>query len=98
MVDRLNFFDSISGIQYPEMIVDFFDQFIALKQLVEDHGNIEVSESTEKSISFITHFNSSAHRDQAISMIQSGPIIIYGRPISIFIESISDVDIKFILQ
>ena len=34
-MNRVQFFNSIGGIQYPRMIVDFFDHFIALKQIVE---------------------------------------------------------------
>lgn len=98
MVDRLNFFNSISGINYPEMIVDFFDHFIALKQLVEDHGTIRVGKTSDNSIEFITQFNSKAFRDEAFAIVQSGPIVIYGRPISVAIEVISDLEIKFVLQ
>ena len=50
MSNRIVFFDSISGIKYPEMLVDFFDQFIALKQLVQDCGTITVDSYTESSI------------------------------------------------
>ena len=39
-MDRIAFIESISGINYPEMLVHFFDQFIALKKLVEE-GYIE---------------------------------------------------------
>lgn len=98
MVDRLNFFNSISGIKYPEMIVEFFDQFIALKQLVEDYGTVTVGEATDKSISFITEFKAPEYKDKALSMVQSGPIVIYGRPISVRVEVISEIQIKFLLQ
>lgn len=98
MVDRLNFFNSISGINYPEMIVVFFDHFIALKQLVEDHGTVTVGETSNKSISFITEFKTKAYRNEAMSIVQSGPIVIYGRPISVSVEVISDLEIKFVLQ
>ena len=57
MSNRIVFFDSISGIKYPEMLVDFFDQFIALKQLVQDCGTITVDSYTESSISFFISFN-----------------------------------------
>ena len=52
IMDRINFFGSVSGIEYPEMIVNFFDHFIALKQIVEDSGTITVLNSDDKSISF----------------------------------------------
>ena len=98
MVDRLNFFNSISGINYPEMIVDFFDHFIALKQLVEDHGTVTVGETTDKTIAFIAQFNSKAFKDEALAIVHSGPIVIYGRPITVQVEVISDLEIKFVLQ
>lgn len=98
-MDRLKFFDSISGIEYPEMIVKFFDQFIALKQLVEDYGTIVVSEKTDQSISFITSFSNAGYKNKALSNIPpSGPIVIYCRPISVEVEDLSDTDIKFTLK
>ena len=98
MVDRISFFNSISGIDYPEMIVDFFDQFIALKQLVEDHGSISVQDKSENSITFIVQFANSNVLDQALKTVQSGPIYIYGRPINVMIDFISENQLKFILQ
>lgn len=97
-MDRITFFNSISGIDYPEMIVEFFDQFIALKQLVDDHGTVSVCDKSDNSISFITVFNDKKFKDQALYTVGSGPITIYGRPISISVENLSDTEIKFILQ
>ena len=57
MVNRLQFFDSISGIKYPKMMIDFFDHFIALKKIVEDTGSISVDKSTENFIRFSIAFN-----------------------------------------
>ena len=54
-MDRIAFLESISGIEYPEMIVEFFDQFIALKYLVEDYGQISVQEYEN------THTSTSLH-------------------------------------
>ena len=98
MVDRISFFNSISGIDYPEMIVDFFDQFIALKQLVEDHGSVSVESKSDKSITFIVQFTNSQVANQVLSIIQSGPVIVYGRPINVMIDFISENQLKFILQ
>ena len=39
MRSRLEFFESISDIEYPLMLVKFFDHFIALKELVQDYGD-----------------------------------------------------------
>ena len=66
MSNRIVFFDSISGIKYPEMLVDFFDQFIALKQLVQDCGTITVDSYTESSISFFISFNDNKNINDAI--------------------------------
>jgi hypothetical protein len=30
MIDRVNFLESVQGIQYPDMLANFFDHFIAL--------------------------------------------------------------------
>ena len=98
MVDRLNFFNSISGINYPEMIVHFFDHFIALKQLVEDRGEVAVGESTDNMISFNVKFSNPKYKDQAINIVQSGPVVVYGRNIVVNVNVISEVEIKFVLQ
>lgn len=98
MVDRITFFNSISGINYPEMMVEFFDHFIALKKLVEDHGKVTVSDSSDKSISFITQFDNTNFINEALSNVQSGVIVIYNRPITVQVEPISELEIKFVLQ
>lgn len=98
MISRPAFFDSISDIQYPEMLVEFFDQFVALKQIVEDYGKVSVINNTDNSITFLIAFNNTKNRDKALSNVQSGNIIIYGRQISIQVEVISETEIKLALQ
>ena len=66
-MNRIQFFDSISGIQYPKMIVDFFDHFIALKQIVEDKGSVTVDNNNDSSIEFSIIFKSNNDRDLALS-------------------------------
>ena len=95
-MDRLAFLDSISGIEYPNMIVEFFDHFIALKQIVEDYGT--VNEKSESSISFNIKFKSNKYKEKALMNIHTNSIIIYGRPISINMEELSETEIKFILK
>ena len=97
-MDRLNFLDSISDIQYPEMLVKFFDQFIALKQLVEDNGKIIVKNSDSTSISFLVKFNSKDIRDRALTNINTNIIVIYNRPINIQINIVNDLEINIVLQ
>lgn len=98
-MNRINFFGSVSGVEYPEMIVNFFDHFVALKQLVEDSGTVKVLESTEKSITFSIEFNDNSYRDNALAAIYSlgGVIVIYERPISISVSTHYDNSIKISL-
>ena len=97
-MDRIAFLESISGIEYPEMIVEFFDQFIALKYLVEDYGQISVQEKSINGISFVIKFTDIQYRDKALSNVQTNTVIIYGKPISINLDIISETEIKFTLQ
>ena len=97
-MDRIAFLESISGIKYPEMIVEFFDQFIALKYLVEDYGQISVQEKSTNGISFVIKFTDVKYRDKALSNVQTSSVVIYGKPISINLEIISETEIKFTLH
>jgi hypothetical protein len=97
-MNRITFLESINGIQYPEMIVEFFDQFIALKEIVEDGANITVENKSDGAISFITSFKNTNYKNNALSVLQSGSIIIYGRQISVVIEPLSETDLRFILK
>jgi hypothetical protein len=98
-MDRCTFFNSISGILYPEMLVDFFDQFVALKQIVEDSGKVTVLESNENQIVFSIMFNSIEYKNIAMEMIQNAgyQIAIYGRIMNIRLEVLTDNEIKIIL-
>lgn len=97
-MDRITFLESISGIQYPEMLAEFFDQFIALKYLVEDCGKISVVSNTSNSITFIISFSDSQYRDKALSNVQTSAVNIYGKLISVGLKVLSDTEIEFVLQ
>ena len=97
-MDRIAFLESISGIEYPEMIVEFFDQFLALKYLVEDYGQISVQEKSTNGISFVIKFTDVEYRDKALSNVQTSSVVIYGKPISINLEIVSETEIKFTLH
>ena len=85
-MDRLVFLDSISGIKYPEMLVQFFDQFIALKHIIEDYGRITVEPTDDPTV-----------RDMALS--NTAPIVvIYGRSIAVHTDIVSDNQLRFILK
>lgn len=100
MVNRIDFINSISDINYPGMLADFFDQFIALKHIVEDSGKVSVLSSDEKSIMFNIDFKDQSDRDKALANVNvnGGTIFIYNRPISIITSIISDTTLQFVLQ
>ena len=98
MLSRLTFFESISGIQYPEMLVIYFDHFIALKQLVEDTGKVTVISNTDTSITFSIKFNNAKNKDKALSIAQSGVVVIYGRAIQVQVNILSETEIEIVLQ
>ena len=99
-MNRIAFLESVSGIKYPEMLVNFFDHFVALKQIVEDSGKVNVVYYDDKCISFCITFINPESRNFALSTINSigGTIIVYGRPIMIGVEVLTDSEIKINLQ
>lgn len=76
-MDRISFIGSIQGIESPNIIADFFDQLIALKQVAENLGTICITHYTDRQLTVSIHCHRSA------PMPISGTIVIYGRPISI---------------
>jgi hypothetical protein len=100
MIDRVNFLESVQGIQYPEMLVQFFDQLILLKQLVEDQGSISVMESGANSISFSVNFKNKDCRDMALNAINGlgGRMIIYQKPISVACKPLTDSELIIYLS
>ena len=94
-MNRVEFLDSISGIKYPEMIADFFDHFVALKQIVEDSGVINVlsnPESNNCSIMFSITFINNSVLMSALDTISTlnGSIVIYERQIAINVKVPTD--------
>lgn len=95
-MDRIQFFESISGIEYPHMLVDFFDHFLALKQIVENSGKIIVpQQNIENHIIFNIEFSDTKAKETAINLINSNRVImIYERPIYINIIGLPVDDLK----
>ena len=91
-MNRVEFFDSISGIKYPDMLVDFFDHFVALKQIVEDSGDIDVISDNESSIMFSITFKNNSVLMSALNTINamSNSIVIYERHIAINVKVPTD--------
>ena len=100
MIDRVNFLESVSGIQYPDMLVTFFDHFIALKQIVEDHGTVTVINSTPNTLTFSVKFKNKTTRDNALNAINStnGIMTIYQRPITVDVNFPTDSELIVNLQ
>lgn len=98
MVDRITFLESVNDIDYPKMLISFFDHFIALKQIVEETAaDIEVIDAVDNSyIKFSCEFNDTNLKNQAINIVNSNgsAIIIYGRPLCIDIEELSETKIS----
>ena len=87
-MDRVAFVESLQGINYPMMLVDFFDHIIALKNIVEDSGTVSVLETDENSIKFSIVFSNEKKYTMALNLISSlnGYINIYGRQLMIQVE------------
>lgn len=99
-MDRVSFLDAVSGINYPDMLLTFFDHFITLKELIEDSGKVNVNNSSENMIQFDIDFNSKDKRDIALYQIESasGVIITYQRPIHVSSNVLSDTKIEIMLS
>ena len=90
-MDRVQFFESISGIQYPYMLVEFFDHFLALKQIVENSGKVIVPHQIDNNkISFDIEFSNEKAKENAINLINNctSMVMIYERPIYININGL----------
>jgi hypothetical protein len=96
-MDRVQFFESISGIDYPLMLVNFFDHFLALKQLVENSGKIKVPQQQDENnhIIFNIEFSNTKAKETAIDLIKNNNVVmIYERPIYINIIGLPVDDLK----
>lgn len=97
-MDRVSFFKNINGISYPEMLVDFFDHFIALKQLIDTNNClisiIKLYDTT--GIEFDVQFRSHDQLMRTLNDISKNGnvIIIYNKTMTIHVEIISDIDLK----
>jgi len=99
-IDRITFLESVSGIDYPHMLVDFFDHFLALKRIVENSGKVFVPQQDEDNnrIVFKIEFFDIKAKETAIDLINNnGIIIIYERPIHVNIIGLPVDDLKSIL-
>lgn len=98
-MDRVSFLESVSGIQYPQLIIQFFDQFIVLKEIVEDAGQVSVIKNTKNSILFLVEFSSAEKQNEALSRIPSSSFFtVYGKQIKVNIDVLTDKVIQIQLR
>ena len=99
MGNRIDFIRSVQGIQSPNVIVTFFDHFVALKQIVDDSGVVTVTNTMDNSIQFSIKFSSVDAKRQALNVINSsnGVLVVYGRPMTINVEDVSKREINVII-
>lgn len=100
-MDRVQFFESISGIEYPYMLVEFFDHFLALKQIVENSGKVIVPRQIdENKISFDIEFSNKKAKESAVNLINNctSMVMIYERPIYIRINGLPVDDSRLSIE
>lgn len=98
-MDRLTFFNSVSGISDPGLVIKYYDNFIALKQLLNNStGSPSVDSYNNSSIKFSVSFQTARDKKETLTMIQSGTIIIYGKPISVLVEDVSTKELNITMQ
>lgn len=99
-MDRLDFLSSIHNIDYPEIIAKYYDQFLALKDILQDvNHNTSVVSSTDRSITFSSIFDNNKDLYKIINRISScSSLNVYGRPISVVVNGTSDTEINYTIQ
>jgi hypothetical protein len=98
MQDRVSFIESVEGIDNPKIITEFFDHFIALQHIANDHGKVSVIKSDKSSILFLVEFDSHEYLEQALASIDNSSINIYGRIIKVGINVLTDSIVQFNLR
>ena len=95
-MDRLSFFKNINGISYPEMLVDFFDHFIALKQIIDTNNCIvNILSINGQDIEFSVRFKDNLLLQKTLNEISrhGNIIVIYNRTMTIHVEVLTDIDL-----
>lgn len=99
-MNRIMFFNSISGIDYPFMLANYYDQFLALKDLVSGYDTINVIACEPDSITFSIVYSDMGYKNQSLSVINSFPgrVFIYGKYIPVKIDNLTDIEIRLTLM
>lgn len=100
MTDRFKFISSVSGVQCPEIIAQFFDQFIALSDIIIDsNALVEVEDNNDQSISVQITFNDAEAQKASIDLLsKQDHFTVYQRVISVSPESTGSNKMRIHLQ
>lgn len=96
-MDRVSFFKNINGITYPEMLVDFFDHFLALKNIVGTNNcTVNIISTHNNVIDFIVNFKEESLLQKVMNELNrnGNVVVIYNRTMTVHIEVLTDKDLK----
>ena len=99
-MDRVSFINRIDGINCPELISQFLDQFIALDSLIDDKCLVALLSNTDTAIEFQGNFPDKRSAGLAIQNIlrQDHIIQVYNRPIKVHVEPLAESVVKIRLE
>ena len=83
------------------MLVEFFDHFLALKQIVENSGKVIVPHQIDNNkISFDIEFSNKKAKENAVNLINNctSMVMIYERPIYIQINGLPVDDSRLSIE
>lgn len=96
-MDRVSFFKNINGITYPEMLVDFFDHFLALKNIVGTNNcTVNIISTHNNVIDFIVNFKEESLLQKVMNELNrnGNVVVIYNRTMTVHVEVLTDKDLK----
>lgn len=95
-MDRVSFFKNINGIAYPEMLVDFFDHILALKNIVGTNNcTVNIISTHNNVIDFVVQFRDDNLLHKVLNEINKNgnTIVIYNRTMTVHVEVLTDKDL-----
>ncbi len=101
-MDRISFYSGISGNDDPHVFVRFFDQFVALYNSIPEFNDISAlgpveSNDSVTGFAFKVNFSDKTSRDRVISCMNPNPVI-YRKPMTMSVESLTDVSVNIIIK
>ena len=101
-MDRISFYSGISGNNDPHVFVKFFDQFVALYNSIHEFNEIDAlgpvdSQDSIAGFAFKVNFSDKTTRDRVVSCINPN-LMVYKKPMSLSVESLTDVSVNIIIK